>query len=263
MRRKNTVQKTVWLLLAAATLTSCAKNDNPGIDNDGDTPGTLLLATEAKLDGETLARYEYNAQNQLIAGHAYLNGQHSSTAEYSYDDRGRLSVITNSLADGSSISTIEHTYAGNDDKPVSAVTTSYVGEVVQWDITYSYSGNQMTETIIQPAPAPEFVTVYTYTANGDILSVETTLGGIWAGTTEYGDYDDKNSPSILGNPFAWKVPSRHNHRSLKSTGPEGVTEDKVYKYTYNDSGYPVKTEIYNRGEDEVVQTIETSYKKAN
>ena len=263
MRRKNTFQKTVWLLLAAATLTSCAKNDNPGIDNGRDTPGSLLLVTEARLDGETLARYEYNTQNQLIAGRAYLNGGHSSTAEYTYDDRGRLLVVTNTLADGSLISTVEHAYAGNDDKPVSAVTTSHVGDVVRWDITYSYSDNQLTETVIQPAPAPEFVTVYTYTDNGDILSVETTLGGIWAGTTEYGDYDGKNSPSMLGNPFAWKVPSRHNYRSFKSTDSEGVTEDKVYKYTYNDAGYPVKTEIYNRGEDEAAQTIEYSYKKAD
>ncbi|WP_262249764.1 hypothetical protein [Parapedobacter soli] len=263
MRRKNIIQKTAYLLLAAATLTSCAKNDTPEIDNGEDTPSTLLLITEAKLNGETLTRYEYNAQNQLIVVHTYLDGKHTSTAEYTYDDRGRLLVVTNTLVDGSAISTVEYVYAGNDDKPVSAVTTTHVGEVVQWDIIYSYSDNRLTETIIQPAPAPELVTVYTYTDKGDISLIETSLGGTWAGTTEYGDYDDKNSPSILGNPFAWKVPSRHNHRSLKSTGPEGVTEDKIYKYTYNDSGYPVKTEIYNRGEDEVLQTIETSYKKAN
>ncbi|SEH95820.1 hypothetical protein SAMN02927937_02385 [Paenimyroides aquimaris] len=258
----NTIQKICILFLAVFALASCTKDDDTNPDGNGS--GYLLLVTEFKNNGVTVGRYEFDDKNRMTAFHSYDGeGAHAVSATYTYDERNRLLLVTNKLVDGTLVSTIEHVYEGNDDKPVSAVTTNYAGAVVVWNITYSYANNQLTETIIQSAPAPEIINVYTYNANGDLTSLKTNLGGIWAGTTEYGDYDDKNSPSMLGNPFDWKIPYRHNFRSFKTTQESGVTEDQFYKYTYNDSGYPVKAEVYDRATNELVETHEYTYKKAN
>lgn len=253
----------LWIIAALLlSAMSCSKDDD--INPDGSGSGDLLLVTEFKNNGVTAGRYEFDDQNRMTIFHSYdTKGALAVTVTYTYDERDRVLLVTNMLADGTVTSTIEHAYTGSDDKPISAVTTNYAGDAVAWDITYRYTDNQLTETIRQPAPAPEIVTTYTYNANGDLSSVKANLGGTWVGTTEYGDYDDKKSPSRLGNPYVWKIPSRHNFRSIKTTQESGVTEDQSYKYTYNEAGYPVKAEVYDRATEELIETHEYSYKKAN
>ena len=238
MRVKNTFYRTAALfLMAAAALTSCAKNDDNGIEDgnigpggNGNTPDVVLLLTESKQDGNTQTRFEYNNQNQLTAVYFHTDGIHTMTVEYTYDSQGRPALMTNKLADGQSVTTEEHTYEGNSDKPVSTVVTN-LGDNTQMNISYTYLDNQMIETMTLPPPVSESVNVYTYADNGDIVSVETSAGGVWGGTTEYGDYDDKKSPSLAGNPYTWKAPSIHNFQSMKTTRSEGIVEDLVYRHT--------------------------------
>src|SRR5699024_897069 len=140
----------------ALVLTACSKEDEKMIDDDKDgNAGAILLVTEMKINGKTSVRYEFDAKNRLTVLRSYNNeGMHSSTATYTYDNQDRLSVITNAYPDGSTITKVEYTYAEGD-KPISAVTTSYSGSVVQSDITYDYTDNKMTETISMPPPVPD------------------------------------------------------------------------------------------------------------
>lgn len=257
-----TIRKTCIMFFVGLTLAGCSKEDdtNPGENGSGEQ----LLVTEFKNNGVLAGRYEFDDQNRMIAFHTYNEaGKPAATVIYTYDENNRLDLVTNKLGDGTVVSTVKHAYSGTDNKPVSAITTNYAGDVVVWNTAYSYTKNQLTETITPPSPSPESVTTYTYNANGDLISVKADLGGIWAGTTEYGDYDDKNSPSMLGNPYEWKIPSRHNWRSVKTTQASGVTQDQFYKYTYNDAGYPVKAEVHDRATGNLIETHEYSYRKAN
>ena len=79
--------------------------------------------------------------------------------------------------------------------------------------------------------------------------------------TESSDYDNKNG-IFASYPWWWKMSAVNNAQAVKITVAGQVT-DRIYKYTYNDAGYPVKAEVYNRGSDVVVETLEFIYKKAN
>jgi|SRR5690606_20585193 len=255
-------RKTCIMLLAASTLVSCTKNED--VNPHGGSRGGLLLLTEGKKDGVVAGRYEYNNDNLMTAFHTFApDGTLESTIIYTYDEHGRVLLVTSKLGDGTVVGTTEHTYVGTDKMPTSATTVTYHGDAFVSNMTYSYVGDQLIETITWPAPTPPTVTTYTYNDKGDISSVEASIGGIWAGTTEYGDYDDKNSPSRLGNPYEWKLPSRHNWRSIKTIQSSGVTEGQVFKYTYNDADYPVKAEIYDHATGELLETHEYAYKKAH
>ena len=274
MKTKNmTHQAARLVLIAAVSLTSCAKDDNTGIDdngndtspgNTGGTPGAVLLVTESRMNGELLSRLEYNNDNQLMAIHAYTNGTQIGTTEHIYDNRGRIAKVVTSATGHDILTSEEYTYNGDSDKPVSAISTANMqGQQVTSETSYHYSENQMTETIVSSLPIPEVELAYTYGDNGELLTQKTSEDGVWVSTVEFGDYDDKNSPAMTGNAFEWRTPARHNYRSMKTTGPEGITDDRVYRHTYNAAGYPVKTEVSNRGEEEVLFTLEYTYKQAN
>lgn len=274
MKTKNMTHHAARLILiAAVALTSCAKDDNTGIDDNGNstgpgdsgsTPGAVLLVTETRLNGELTSRMEYNNNNQLTTIIGYINGVHASTSEHVYDNLGRIAKVVTDVTGQNILTSEEYTYEGNSEKPVSAASVvSYPDMTVTSDTYFTYAENQMTEIVISSLPIPEVEFVYTYGDNGELLTQKTSEDGVWVSTVEFGDYDDKNSPAMTGNAFEWRTPARHNHRSMKTTSPDGVTEDRIYRYTYNDAGYPVKTEVSNRGEEKVLLTFEYTYKKAN
>ncbi len=261
---KMTPQKMMWLLFVAFAFTSCAKDDdNGGPDTGG---GGQLLVTETKADGKTRARSDYDSQNRLKTIYLYNEeGDQIATITYTYDSRGRLSVVTNQPLEGSVAEVEEYTY-GDGDKPVSMVQTVSGGaDPIAYDWQFDYSSNKLVETVTPRSPIhPPFKNTYTYSDGGDLLSMEVTLNEVWASTVEYGDYDDKNTPDRLGNPYAWKFPNRHNYRTYKITNSDpGANVDRLLKYTYNDAGYPIKVETYNQGSDAVVETLEYIYKNAN
>ena len=274
MKTKNmTHQAARLILIAAVALASCAKDDNTGIDdngndtnpgNTGGTPGSVLLVTESRMNGELVSRLEYNSDNQLMAIHAYSSGTQIGTTEHIYDNRGRIAKVVTEVTGQDVLTSEEYTYNGDSDKPVSSVSTvNMQGQQVITETSYSYSENKMTETVVSSLPIPETQFVYTYSSNGNLLTQERYEDGTWVSTVEYGDYDDKKSPAMTGNAFEWKTPARNNHRSLKTIEPEGVTEDRIYRYTYNDAEYPVKIEVLDRGKEEVLLTLEYTYKQAN
>ncbi|MGJ7030094.1 hypothetical protein [Niabella hirudinis] len=108
---------------------------------------------------------------------------------------------------------------------------------------------------------------YTFDSKDEnIIKTVITGGGFLQSALEYGDYDDKHF-RLTNYPWKWKTSSISNARAQKLTamGVEvgAISLDQIWKYTYNDSGYPVKAEIYNRGSDVLAETREYIYKKAN
>src|SRR5690606_24746676 len=101
--------------------------------------------------------------------------------------------------------------------------------------------------------AEQQVFTYTFDDRGNLITAK-----IGAAVQEYGDYDDKHT-CYTNYPWAWTVGYANNYRSVKMTG----AVDQIWTYTYNDAGYPVEAEVYDRASQALVETHEYRYKAAN
>ncbi|PPL00892.1 hypothetical protein [Parapedobacter indicus] len=248
---KTTIRKTLWLLLIAGVFTSCSKNDG-GEDTgpDNELSGDLLLIEQTK-NGQTISKFEYDERNRATIHH--LMDETSGdlhTVTFTYDDRNRL-IAADRMTDEVYLSE-SYTYE-DDDKPVAGVWTfpDSDGSDVVVPVQYTYTENTVAETVFHEGAAQ--TSTYTFDTKGNLATVL-----IGAALQEYGDYDDKKS-THTNYPWAWKISYANNPRSVKIAG----MVDQIWEYTYNDAGYPVSAKVYNRGSDEVAETHEYRYKKAN
>lgn len=247
-----TFSKNLWLLLIAVVFISCAKNDggeaiNPDTGSDNGLSGELLLVEEKK-NGQTLLKFEYDERNRAIVMHitAEPSGEIFTTT-FTYDDRDRLIAVDR--LDGEAYLHESYTYEGDDDRPAAGAWTGADDAVVL--VQYAYAENTVIETLSHEGGTQTFT--YTFDAKGNQA---TALIG--PALQEYGDYDDKKS-TYTNYPWAWKVNYVNNPGYVKI----GTIIDQIWEYTYNEAGYPVSAKVYNRGSEEVVETHEYRYKKAN
>ena len=104
------------------------------------------------------------------------------------------------------------------------------------------------------------VTSYTYDDKGNFLTQDSFVNGAPSSRVEQGDYDDKHAPGVIGNPFHWVIYSPNNHRFLKIASDASLSSDLILKYIYNQAGYPIKVEEYDRESNVLVTTRTYSYK---
>lgn len=276
---KTILQKTFIMFLAAVALASCSKNDEPCDPNDeesscyagpsGISEGNKLLLIEQKINGKTIGKFEYDAQNRMIRNYPYgADGLNKTIISYTYNANGLLSVTNHTNQDGEIITREEYTYnSGN--KPVSMIqTTPNRTDTPPIDWQFTYSNNLLTSESAIPREKDALIItmLYTYDSEGNLLSWEQRADEEWLTTIEYGDYDDKIFIGKYGNPYFWKAANSNssNPQTEKITSQNtNANKDLIIKYSYNDSGYPVKAEVYNRAVDNVVETREYLYKKAN
>ena len=263
-----TLNHIFWIFLFAVAISACSKDSEPCDPNDEESPcyagvsghGKFLLV-EVKQNGANHAKYEYDQQNRTTVIYTYdPDGSLDLTTMYSYANGDFPKTVTAKSKSGDIV--VEEYTFGNDGRPVSMVqTASGDGSTVAVDYQFSYSKNTMIETIIpREEDAIIIMNTYTYDDNGNLLSIVSTGDGQWVITVEQGNFDDKIAMGYYGNPMAWKYPGKNNHRTLKATDKMlGVTADYVYKYTYNAAGHPIKTEVYNKGSDVVVNTFTQRY----
>ena len=277
---KTIIQKTLWLLLIAAAASSCAKEKDPCNPNDRESPcysghpdtgpssGNLLL-TEQKLNGVTIAKYEYNDQNQLITEHLFdEEGADAGSISYTYNASGLLSVANHSIPGLGNFRRETYTYADGN-KPVSMIQTSPDDpNIPAMNFQYTYENDRLvSETGISTGEDKTVITMnYTYDSNGNLIMWEQFANNTLHTTLEYGDYDNQKAISMYGNPYFWKALNSNvnNPRAEKVTSQTTtVNRDLTVTFSYNGSGYPVKAEAYDRASKALVETRECVYKSAN
>src|SRR5690606_29543516 len=145
------------------------------------------------------------------------------------------------------------------ERPVSGVWT-YIGNggnvLSVSHVQYTYDQNTATETI-DVEDVWTIINSYVFDCEGNAIQHK-----IGQGIVDYGDFDGKHSV-YARHPWSWKTRQINNYQSVKTTAAGMVISDHIYKYTYNDAGYPVKADVYDRATEELVETREYSYKKAN
>lgn len=275
---KTMIQKAVWLFLIAVAFTSCAKDDDCDPTDEesscyvgppGGAKGDMFLLTEQKINGKTVARYEYDGQNRMTRSYPYdADGVNNITISYTYNANGLLTVTNFTNQDGENFLREEYSYGGGD-YPVSMVQTQpnlSDGTPIDWQFTYSNNRLASETAIPRDEDALVITMAYNYDSNGNLVSWEQKADGEWLSTLEYGDYDDRVFIAKYGNPYFWKASNSNanNPRTEKTTSQAtSANKDVVITYTYNNAGYPTKADVYNRGSDVVVETREYNYKKAN
>ncbi|WP_461534291.1 hypothetical protein [Sinomicrobium sp.] len=267
---KTILKNTIWLFFIAVAVSSCSDNEEDNCDpNDkesfcyegpvdgGGTVGDKLLLIELKTSGKPTIRYEYDNQN-----HAILMGfsDDDRKTEVKYHYSGDNMVEVEYLLDGELVSTEEYNYSSGD-KPTSGVYKDREGEPLI-RIEYSYSGNEVKETFydINEGKLIDYNT-YRFDDKGNSVEQIINVMGTIAptSTTTNSDFDDKPS-AATHRLFHWKLGFTNNAQAIKSP-LAGI--DHILKYTYNEAGYPTKMEAYDRGTEELVETSEFVYKKAN
>jgi len=256
------------LLFMVAIFASCAKNENDCDPDDIESAcytgpagaGKLLLA-EAKTNGKTSAVYEYDSQNRPTVIHTYnAEGTRELTTTYTYTNADFPAVVTGKNKNGA-VAVEEYTF-GNDGRPVTMVqTVSDESGVLTQNYQFSYSDSKLIETIVAVTDNPTtYVNTYTYDDNGNLLSIVYQVDGQWWATVEQSNYDDKIGVGTNGNPLAWKFPGVNNHQAVKSSSAlVGSVTNDIWKYTYNDAGYPLTAEIYSAVNGILIATHAYSY----
>ena len=249
------IHKTLWLLLIGATFISCAKNDT-GEEDISPVPGSgnelsgELLLIEEKVNGQTLFKFEYDERNRVVLQRITTAGS-DIVHSFTYDDRDRLIAVDRK--DDVVFLNESYTYEDNEDRPVGGVWTfhSKNGDDNVVPVQYAYAENTVTETVLHQ----DAVQTFTYTFNSKGNQLTANFDGA---LQEYNDYDDKKS-CYTHYPWAWKIHYVNNARSVKIAG----LIDQIWEFTYNEAGYPQTARVYNRGADEVVETHEYFYERAN
>jgi len=250
---KATIRKTCILLLAAMALTGCKKDDD--INPDGSGSGDLLLVEE-KVNGQTQLTYEYDERNRAIVWTQYVNGGIHTIHSFTYDNNDRM-IGQERRHNGQVFLKESYSYESGE-RPVSGVWT-YIGndgEVSSVSqVQYTYQQNTVTETVYVE-DVGTIINSYVFDSKGN--SIQHKIG---QGTVDFGDFDGK-SGGYARHPWSWKTKQISNYQSVKTTSGGIVLSNHVYKYTYNDVGYPVKAEVYDRATEDLIETHEYAYKKA-
>ena len=265
-----TLNHIFWIFLFAVAISACSKDSEPCDPNDEESPcyagvsgsGKLLLAEE-KNNGIVVRKYEYDNQNRMTVAYSYDTDGLYLTTTYSYSGGDFPKTVT--LKSNSGKTAVQEYTFGKEGRPVSMVESSPGNrDDIPIDHTYSYSKNTIVQTSIAREKDPGiYVDTYTYDDKGNLLSIVYTLDGQWSMTVEQGNYDDKIAAGYYGNPMAWLFPGKNNFGTLKVTDKVlGVTADQVWKYTYNNAGYPITAKLYNNGSDAVVESSMFTYKPA-
>lgn len=262
---KTTIRKTIILFLTAFALAGCSKDDEPCDPNNEESPcyagpsgGMLLLVAEKQSD--FTYKYTYDERNRMVRWDQTVNDG-SGSWSFAYDDNDRLIALER--RDGSGAVTSQETYTyESDNRPVSGTFSNPGAEEYAVQIQFTYTQNTVTETHVAADGVVGNVITYTFDSNGNIVSEQNQSANGWSNfLVDFGDYDDKSAAHQKW-PFSWKQKWINNYQSYKSTTVNGI-QDHIYEYTYNDAGYPVKAEVYDRATGMQVATREYTYKKAN
>lgn len=238
------------MLWAAAALASCTKDND--INPDDGTSGDFLMVEE-KVNGQTVHSFEYDGDNQLTIRRIHAMDGSVAQTQFSYD-KG-LMIGASHSSGGEHIYTEQYTY-DSEDKVISGIWNYNDGAVT---IQYNYSGNTVSEIAFNEEGEEISHNSYTFDNSGkNITEIVFAVQGLIESTQKYGDYDDKYY-RYTAYPWPWKLRSSNNAKSYKLTNALGFTLDQIWEYTYNDAGYPVKAEVYDRESKELVETREFSY----
>lgn len=268
------MKKYMFTLLVACfalSLGSCSKdNENCDPDDDespcyvGPSAGDKLLLIAEKRNGKTELEFEYDDQNRLVVKQIFPSDGSSAiiSQHISYNSAGLIIAIDNRRA-AEHIYREEYSY-GSNGKPVSGVWL-YPDDDITVYLTYTYTKNTVMETTTDTEGTVTGHNSYSFDENGNPLLISISLGQHASTVHEYGNYDNK--PYRYTNyPWSWKLRSVNNAQNHKITAhsTDGATliVDQLWKYTYNDAGYPIHAEIYDSGSDKVVETREFIYKAA-
>lgn len=251
---KEIIKKTLIGLFAVVVLAGCNKDENANPEEN--RTADLLLVAE-KLNGQTSFEMEYDKANRLIAWQ--INNADGSVhiQRFTYDENDRL--VAHDRRTGGKIYLTESYSYQNDDRPVSGIWTyiSDKGDESVSLVQYAYEQNTVTETVL--GETASIVNVYQFDEKGNSI-----VHQIGRGTFEYADYDDKRG-IYARHPWSWKIKYTNNYQSVRTslTSTGDLISDQRYEYTYNEAGYPVKAEVYDKQTDELLEMREYSYKKAN
>lgn len=265
---KKTLNKIAWLCCAMIALTSCSKDDScdPNDEHSACYAGLLadgqLLLTEERVNGIMELAFEYDEHNRVSVYQIHSrDGSGVNTARFTYNSKGLMTGVVHSNSNGTQYRE-DYVYS-SEDRPISGTWTfpDYIST-----IQYSYNKNTTTETVFSSKGEVLAVNTYEFDEMGEnIKKIVITQEGIWSTTHLYEDYDDKHY-RFTNYPWSWKTGAINNAESHSLTGNIGggaaVLVNQIWKYSYNQAGYPVKAEIYNKGSDEIVEIREYSYIKA-
>lgn len=262
---KAIIQRTMWLCFLATALISCSKDKDACDPNDEESPcyagpsgGTELLLTEQQKNGKTELQFTYNGQNQVVVRRVHPADGDVVEEHFTYSSSQMTKMERKS--GGELIMSEEYSYASGN-RPNSGVVKDDEGEPLA-DITYTYSGNSVTETFVSKNGEQMGVNTYTFDDNNNLRMIKLSGGGFIT-TDILGDYDDKHY-RFTNYPWDWKLRSANNPRSRTSTTQgAGTNIDHVWEYTYNDAGYPIKAEVFDKQSEALVETHTFTYKPAN
>lgn len=253
-------------LFLTVTLGACSKDKEHCDPDDEESPcyvglavGDKLLLTEEKTNGKSEMRFEYNDQNKVIV--RYVHGVDGSVATENFTYSGDHATKVERRSDGQLVMSEEY-YYGSGDKPTTGVLKDNKGEIIA-NVIYAYSEQTVTETSFNMEGEQIGSHTYTFDSSGkNIIKTVIRIQNLPLSTLEYGDYDDK--PCRYTNyPWMWKLGSMNNARSHSLITGSSVTRNDRWEYTYNQAGYPIKAEVYDRATDELLETRVFTYKKAN
>ncbi|WP_312138039.1 hypothetical protein [Sphingobacterium sp.] len=262
---KKAIIKTIGLLLMTVAIYSCSKSEDCDPE-DEDSPcysgiikGSSLLLIEEKVNGATELTFTYNDDNRVATYRIHpKDGSGMHVANFTYNDKGYLTNVAHSEG-GKELYRETYTY-GSSERPISGVWT-YPHAVVS--VSFEYRDNMVIERTSYKDGEGQSTNKYTFDNKGvNILKTEINVAGVLLSTIEYSDYDDKHY-RMTSYPWKWKTFSTNNARSQKLTGAGGVSLDHIWKYSYNESNYPIKAELYDRATNKLVETREYIYKEAN
>ena len=255
----------LWAISFVLILGSCSKDSGNCDPNDETSPcyagvpaGAQLLLVETRKNGITELKFDYDAQNRIIKRYIYAEEGGLHTEHHTYKDK---KLITVRRMAGEDLVMGEEYFYGTGDKPISAVLTNNKNEI-DVNVTYSYSGSDVTETSYDTEGNLLGTNTYTFDEKGNPLMRKT--GSLGHSLVEIlGDYDN-NPYAFTNHPWAWKTGSTNNPRSysrtLEGMDVPGANVDQVWEYTYNDAGYPIKAEVFDRESDALVETHTFIYK---
>ncbi len=267
-----TLNHIFWIFLFAVAFSACSKDSEPCDPDDEESPcyggvsgQAKLLLTEIKRNGLAYYKYEYDNKNKMTVAYFYdEKGSLFLTQMYTYSG-GDFPVKTTNKSLTASGNFVWDYRLGSDGRPTSMLQTFPDDpDSTPVDYTFSYSKNTMVETGIPRTKDPHvMVNTYTYNDNGNLLSIVFTQDGDWLTTIEQGNFDDKIASSYYGNPIAWKFPGKNNHGTEKITSKNAaMSQDHIWKYTYNNAGYPITAKVFDKGSDVLVVSYTYSYKPA-
>ncbi|GAB3006020.1 hypothetical protein GCM10027051_01390 [Niabella terrae] len=233
--------KTVFylVLMMAVALISCKKSKD-----DSNPPPQVLLARVSSPG--TFTTYEYNNQGQVIASKSYFETSPANnySATNLYDASGRLSNWDIKRDDpGLPLTRLSYKY-NNSNQLILTETFLITGlsMILTNKVVLTYSPGKIAVTQTDYPSETQYLKAEYFTDENKNLAklIDYQSDGSVSMITEYDSYDDKPN-AITSIPATSIFRSRNNSLSMKRTDLlSGSTSERIYTYTYNESGYPVE-----------------------